>query len=179
MSFNPLDTNTSFFDDTITPSTSGNRSIKRHPLFRSQDEDALGERVGDHGPTGHQRHAAAAACWLSGLQVQDVVIADAVLDEEALVIARCAECAVRKLDRGEAGSVGGPRIRDPQFPRPIVSPSADVQIAAGLDHEIVQATVTEDPDRSIDRITLADSAKMRAHPFPLQKRRAGRLVQFE
>ena len=46
---------------TITPSTSGSRSIERHPFLRAEDEHARRQPVGEQRAVGDDRHAAAAA----------------------------------------------------------------------------------------------------------------------
>ena len=87
LSFKPDDTSTSFFAVTITPSTSGSRSIERHPVVRAEDEHAGRQSVGEQRAVGDDRHAAAAARRLAGRGIEDVVVADAVLDEEPRVVA--------------------------------------------------------------------------------------------
>src|SRR5207247_8384379 len=70
------------------------------------------------------------------------------LDEEARVVARRAEGGVRQIDGCEAAARGPARIVDPEAPRPPVFPPRDVQIAARLNHEIVQAGPSQEDRKS-------------------------------
>ena len=51
---------------------------------------------------------------------------------------------------------------------------ADVEIAAGLNHEIAQPAAAQDRDRALDRVALADAAEVDAHALAPQEHRAGR-----
>jgi hypothetical protein len=85
----------------------------------------------------------------------------------------CPKADSAKLGPSGARGSAIPSFHGRSFRRPPTCKSP-----AGLDHEIVQATVTENPDRSIDRITLADSTKMRAS-FRFRNAVLAGLVQFE
>ncbi len=60
---------------------------ERHSVRGPENEDAGRQRIGEHRALGDDRHAAAAARRLAAIGIDDVVIARAVLDEEALVVA--------------------------------------------------------------------------------------------
>ena len=84
----PLETSTSFDAVTITPSTSGNFSISAMPadgpmMNTPVDNVRRGCAPGDNGD------AAAAAGGHATIGIDQVVIADAVLDERAFVIPEC------------------------------------------------------------------------------------------
>ena len=151
---------------------------QRHAGDRTQDEDALRQRVGDHRAVGDERHAPALARRLADPQVEDVVVANAVFHEEALVVARGAERAVGELD-GRERRVLASRISNPQPPRMPIALAADVHVAAGLNHEVPQPAIAEHLHRAIDRIPFADAAQMDAHALARQEDRARAIVDLD
>ncbi len=75
-----------------------------------------------------------------------MVIANAVLDEEALVIAGCAERPVGHLDGREGLAGCSPWIADSQFPRPAAVGARDLRV---LVQTVPRARLIDDPDRVV------------------------------
>jgi hypothetical protein len=152
---------------------------QRHSRLRAEDEHAFGERVRQHGAVGYQRHATASSRRFTGPQIEDVVVATPVINEEPFVVARRAECSVRQIEHRKAAIGGSARIANAEPPRPIAARPGHVEIAAGLDHEVVQPAVAEHLDRAIHSEPLADPAEVRAHALAFQERRARAFVHLE
>src|SRR3979409_2468273 len=101
------------------------------------------------------------------------MIAASVFHEEALVVARCAERAVRQIKLGEAVIRGTSRILDAEAPGTSVLQAGDVHVAAALNHEVAEAALSKKTNGAIDRVAFADAAQVSGHPFARQEDRAG------
>ena len=157
----------------------GSSFDERHAGRRSKNEHALAERVGDHGPVRDQRHTSGETRWFPGREIDDVMVAPSVLDEEPLIVAGRAEGAIRQSECRE-DAIGGPaRVVNAQTPWPISPMSGDIHVAPGLDHEVSESAAPQNGRRTVDGITLADSAQMYAHPFSSEECGAGALVHFD
>jgi len=88
---------------------------QRHPLLRAQDEDAFRNRVGEDGAVGRESSRCGTGAPDDPSRVEDVMVADGVLHEEARVIARCAERAVAQLESSRAAAVRPARIVDAEL----------------------------------------------------------------
>ena len=78
-SFSPLDTSTWLLAPTITPSTSGSRSMSAIPFSGPSRNTPVDKPVGEDRRLRDDRHASAEPRRLAGSRIEDVVIADAVL----------------------------------------------------------------------------------------------------
>ena len=131
-SFSPDEMSTSFLSVTITPSTPGSRSMSAMPAAGPRTKTPVASPSASDGASGHDRHAAASVGRLAQIRIQDVMIAAAVLHEEALVVAgraerrRLTDRASRSCDRpgpadrgcrrATADRRGGPRRTDRRRP---------------------------------------------------------------
>src|SRR5205814_10565956 len=97
---------------------------------------ACRQSVSDYGAVGHNRHAARQARRFAGGGIENVMIPATIFHEEALVVAGCAERAVREIELGEAVIRRTSGILDAEAPRPSVLESGNVDVAAGLNHEV-------------------------------------------
>src|SRR5580704_939808 len=131
-------------DDTLN---AGGMFDERHAGVGTEHKHALGQRIGDDGSTCDERDAPATPGGLTDAEIENVMVAAAVLDEETLVVARGAERAVGQIECSEA-LVGRPaRIADAEAPRTIATSPGDIEIAPRLDHEIAQPVAMQDIDR--------------------------------
>ena len=144
LSRNPDEISTSFLSDTITPSTSGSRSMSAMPGFGTQDEDAGRQAVCEHRTVGDDRHAARAARGLACGGIEDVMVAPAVLDEVPLVVARCAERPVREIELRETAIRCAARVLNAEPPGPSILQPGHVDIAAALNHEGTKPSTAKD-----------------------------------
>src|SRR4051812_18574686 len=107
------------------------------------------------------------------------MVAAPVLDKEALVVARRAERAVRKIELRERMIRGASWILDAQPPRCVVLEPAHIHVAASLNHEVWKSIAAEDGDAAIHRVALADTPKVNEHAFAPEEGSAGARVDLE
>src|SRR5262245_37143096 len=107
------------------------------------------------------------------------MIAASIFNKRALVVAGCAERAIREI-HGRKDAVCRPAwILDTQPPGAVTAPSRHIHVTTKLNHEIAEAPFAQNVAGSIHRITFCDTAEVRNHSLATQKSRAGLFVHLE